>query len=295
MSFAAEVRRELSEVSSCSASPCCMRAEGYGMLLGAEISARRIRLVSESIDSATRFARLLDRLCRVPVEVSASGAGYAAEAAEEAAKVLDFFYVDPGALARRLSRANLEEECCPAAFLRGLFLACGYITSPEKGYRLEFVTRHKRLSDDLATLLRERGFSPSVGGRRGMRVIYFKSGEAVEGLLALMGAPRSAAVVAEARSRKAVLNNVNRQMNTDTANIQKSLTAALMQVEAIAKLRRTGAFDFLPEELLAIAVLREQNPDATLGYLAELAGLPRSTVNRRLLKLRALADAPLKP
>jgi DNA-binding protein WhiA len=223
--------------------------------------------------------------------VSASGAGYAAEVAEETVRVLDFFYIDPSALARRLSRANLEEECCPAAFLRGLFLACGYVTSPEKGYRLEYVTRHKRLSDDLATLLRERGFSPSVSNRRGMRVIYFKSGEAVEGLLTLMGALRSAAVVAAARSRRAVINNVNRQMNTDTANIQKSLTAALEQIEAITRLRETGAYDFLPDELLEIAQLREQNPDATLGYLAELAKLPRSTVNRRLVKLRELAGA----
>ena len=292
MSFAAAVRRELSEAPL--TSPCCMRAEGYGMLLGAEISADRIRLVTESIDSATRLARLLDKLCRASVEVSASGAGYAAEVAEETMRVLNFFYIDPGALARRLSRANLEEECCPAAFLRGLFLACGYVTSPEKGYRLEYVTRHKRLSDDLATLLRERGFTPSVSNRRGMRVIYFKSGEAVEGLLSLMGAPRSAGEVASARSRRAVLNNVNRQMNTDTANIQKSLTAALEQIEAITRLRETGAYDFLSDELLQIAQLREQNPDATLGYLAELARLPRSTVNRRLMKLRELAGSLTK-
>jgi len=289
MSFAAEVRRELSEFPL--SSPCCMRSEGYGMLLGAEMSADRIRLVTESIDSATRFARLLDKLCRASVEVSASGAGYAAEVAEEAVRVLDFFYIDPAALARRLSRANLEEDCCPAAFLRGLFLASGYVTSPEKGYRMEFVTRHKRLSDDLATLLRERGFSPSVSNRRGMRVIYFKSGEAVEGLLTLMGAIRSAGEFAAARSRRAVLNNVNRQMNTDTANIQKSLTAALDQIEAITRLRETGAYDFLSDELLQIAQLREQNPDATLGYLAELSGLPRSTVNRRLMKLRELAGS----
>jgi DNA-binding protein WhiA len=80
-------------------------------------------------------------------------------------------------------------------------------------------------------------------------------------------------------------------MNTDTANIQKSLTAALEQIEAITRLRETGAYDFLPDELLEIAQLREQNPDATLGYLAELAKLPRSTVNRRLVKLRELAGA----
>ncbi len=290
MSFAANVRRELAEFPL--SSPCCMRAEGYGMLLGGDISADRIRLVTESIDSATRFARLLDGLCRAPVEVSASGAGYAAEVAEDARRVLDFFYVDPGALARRLSRANLEEECCPAAFLRGLFLASGYITSPEKGYRLEFVTRHKRLSDDLASLLRERGFSPSVSNRRGNRVIYFKSGDAVERLLTLMGAPRSGEEIAKARSRRVVTNNVNRQMNTDTANIQKSLTAALSQVDAITKLRQTDAFDFLSDELREIALLREQNPDATLAYLAELARLPRSTVNRRLSRLRELAEPP---
>ena len=290
LSFAADVRRELSQASEDSKGH--MRAEGYGMLLGADVTADRIRLVTESIDVATHFAKLMDKLCRASVEVSVSGVGYLAEVSEDITRTLDFFYVNPTAIARRLSRSNIEEEYCTASFLRGLFLACGYVTSPEKGYRLEFVTRHRQLSEDIATLMRECDFFPSISNRRGMRIVYFKSGDAVGRLLRNMGASAAANAVETARDRRAVVNYVNRQMNTDTANMYKSLAAAARQVEAITALRQRGSLEFLAEDLLEIALLREQNPDATLGYLAELAGLPRSTLNRKLAKILDLAKPP---
>ncbi len=288
MSFAANLRSELCKNSS--DKPCCMRAEGYGMLLGAEVSKEKIKLQSESADVAKHFATLMYKLCGVQLDVAVLGSLYSATAEEDVKKIFDFFYMDSSAIVKRLSRANIEEDCCASSLLRGFFLACGYASSPYKGYRLEFVTRHKQLSKDLCTLLEELSFTPSTTTRRGMNVIYFKTAEAVEMLLRELSSNTCADEVAAARDIRALNSLVNRQINTDNANLNKSLQAAALQVQAINLLIDRGAFDHMEEELLLVAKTRQAHPDANLTDLASLTGLSRSTLNRRLNKIKEMAE-----
>ncbi|MBQ2697545.1 MAG: hypothetical protein IJF59_02625, partial [Clostridia bacterium] len=154
MSFTAEVKAELAALSPAAA---LLTAECYGMVLpSVQPGGGRIRLLTESVDAAKRMAVLCEGLCGAAVELSASGNGYAAEVEQDTGaveQVLAALDIQRDAPALRLGRAQLEEEGAAAAFLRGLFLAVGAVSDPEKGYRLELVVRYRRLAGDVAVLL----------------------------------------------------------------------------------------------------------------------------------------------
>lgn len=293
MSFTSDVKAEL-----CSAQPVCdscLAAEAQGMLLPClELTARRLRLVTESADAAKRLALLTEALCGVEVELSLHGSEsylVLVEEAEAVLRILNALDLPLSALALRIGRATLERECCIHAFLRGFFLSSGTVADPEKGYRLELVTRHRQLCDDLETLLQEQGFSPIRTTRRSQQVLCLKSADAVSDLLQLMSAGQAVERVAQARKHRAIKNAVNRQNNSSLANLNRSATANALQNEALQRLEQRGQLEQLPDSVRAVALLRLAHPEATLSELAELSnGISRSTIARHLNKLVELAE-----
>ena len=151
---------------------------------------------------------------------------------------------------------------------------------------------HYNLSQDLQKFLENNDFSPKSVRRGGLYVLYFKKTEEIQNLLGIMGAARFVMEFIDVIVYKDIRNNVNRRLNFESANLNKTVNAAVQQIERIEQLQNTAIFSDLPEEYRQIAELRIQNPDYSLQQIGEEMQPPmsRSGVNYRLNKLCALAE-----
>lgn len=294
MSFSTGVKDEL--LTEQVLSECCNHAQAYGLLLfGKAFNARTMAFTSEYAPAAQQYADALMDFCGVGVTVH-HGANrintVLVRAAADRLKVLNTFGHSQGEISLRINRANLNADCCFGAFVKGAFLSCGTVTSPDKNYHLEFVVNHSKLSADLQTLLNEVGFSPKRVMRNSYHVLYFKDSESIEDILTLMGATNASLEIMSAKMEKDLRNHANRRTNFDIANIGRIVQAGESQRLAVEKIARTTGLDSLPESLQKIAKIRLDNPDATLEQIRELLDEPisRSGVNHRLRKLIDIAD-----
>ena len=187
----------------------------------------------------------------------------------------------------------LEEETECMAYLRGAFLAGGSVTDPTKRYHLEMTTSHYKVSRETCALLIECGFSPKELTRGGNNILYFKQSDYIEDFLTAIGAQVSAMGVMEAKVEKDLRNGVNRRVNCETANLTKVVDASMGQMAAIRTLEEAGELDKLPGKLRETALLRKENPEATLQELAAMLEPPitKSAINHRMRKLLELARA----
>ncbi len=299
MTFSTGVRNEL-----CALEPadCCRKAECYGMFLfGRSFSLSGISLQTESGTVAQRAAALLAveagtfAEVRAPLTQRGHGRIYTV-AVDEAVKqtVLIHFGHTGREPSLKINLANIEQDCCVAAFLRGAFLACGTVSDPLKGYHLEFSAPRINLLHSLEDLLRGLpfGLHPGFSHRGTVPVVYFKNSEEIADLLTFLGAGNCAMELMQAKMLKEVRADANRRTNFDTANIDKTVNAATQQIDAIRKLQKNGVLASLPEELRELAGLRVENPELSLRELGELLNPPltRSGVNHRLARLIKLAE-----
>ena len=187
--------------------------------------------------------------------------------------------------------ALLEEDCCKAAFLRGAFFAGGSVTDPVKRYHLELTTSHAQVGRELEALLREVGYPPKNIMRSGSFVSYYKQSDQIEDFLTMIGAPVSAMRVMTAKLEKDLNNKINRRINCDSANLDKSVEASREQTEAIRKLRDADMLKNLSNKLQITAALRLEYPELALSELAEEFDPPvtKSCLNHRMRKLIELA------
>lgn len=294
MSFSTGVKDEL--LAEQVLSPCCNHAQAYGLLLfGKAFNARTMTFTSEYSPAAQQYAEALMNFCGVCVTVQ-QGANrmntVLVRSAADRLKVLDAFGHSQGEISLRINRANLNADCCFGAFIKGAFLSCGTVTSPDKNYHLEFVVNHTKLSADLHALLNEVGFSPKCVTRNAYHVLYFKDSESIEDILTLIGATNASLEIMSTKMEKDLRNHANRRTNFDIANIGRIVKAGEGQRDAVEKIARTIGLDSLPEPLRKIATIRRDNPDATLDQIRDLLDEPisRSGVNHRLRRLIEIAD-----
>lgn len=186
----------------------------------------------------------------------------------------------------------VEKECCKRSFLRGAFLGGGSVSNPERGYHLEFVVRTERLAVELCELLNYYELNSKVVLRKGSNVVYLKEGEKITDFFKLIEATGAILDLEDVRIFKDIRNNLNRTVNCETANLEKTVNASLRQIDNIRYLLTNGGMDKLPLRLREIAEARINNPDATLLELAEMLSEPvgKSGVNHRLRKLEAMAN-----
>ena len=242
MSFSSDIKVELCGVEL--KRECCLRAECYGVWLFSKcFTLRESAFVTETGPVARRM-----------LELAAAGAGVSGELTfgvsrrkkpayrvslpEESSRLamLEDFGHTGQETSLRVNRANLENECCTAAFLRGAFLTCGTAIDPSKEYHLEFAVPHKNLANDLYTLLCEvEAFplSPSLVSRKSGYVVYLKESGPIEDLLTYLGAPGAAMHLMQVKMYKEVKNNINRKTNFETANMDKTYSASARQLSAI--------------------------------------------------------------
>ncbi|MBQ3149850.1 MAG: DNA-binding protein WhiA [Clostridia bacterium] len=294
MSFSTDVKDELLAIDDMS--DCCIQAQSYGMLLFARsFSVSSVSFATENTATSERYSQYICDIIGTPPEKSDNDSKMnilSVRTSAERRAVLDYFGHSPKDFALRINRANISGECCFGAFLRGVFLACGSISSPEKNYHLEFVVPFMKLSGDLFSFLEEMGLSPKKVIRKGYHVIYFKDSENIEDLLTAMGATNSTILLINVKINKDIRNHINRRVNFETANIDRAVKAGMAQAEAIKKIAKQKGLDSLPDNLRETALVRLENPEATLSELEELmeGKVSRSGINHRLNRIMKIAE-----
>ena len=298
MSFSSNVKAELCKDSLSKKS--CAVAEGYGVLLYCNtFSSTEIRIITESRDLAARLPRLFKKAFGITFdqEPAAQDRGklqFAISSEDKIAKIFETLQMDlKASLTLHVNFGMLEEEAECMAYLRGAFLAGGSVTDPAKRYHLEMTTSHYKVSRETCALLIECGFSPKELSRGGNNILYFKQSDYIEDFLTAIGAQVSAMGVMEAKVEKDLRNGVNRRVNCETANLTKVVDASMGQMAAIRALEEAGELDKLPGKLRETALLRRENPEATLQELAAMLNPPitKSAINHRMRKLLELARA----
>ena len=297
MSFAANLKDEL-----CKDVPeqeSALHALLYGFLLFShKFSADEISFAVVHEPTARLFAEALATHCGISAKIifheRARGTLYkvSIEKASERRKILDAFYHMPKEPSLRINRANIENEEDVPYFLRGAYLVCGSLTDPQKEYHLEFGVSYMNLSKDLSTLIGEVLPQPKSIMRRGSYIVYYKESENIEDMITYIGAMLSSLEMMNIKIEKDIKNRVNRRMNCDNANMDKTLNASLQQVEDIKYIFETKDESFLPDELLQVAKLRLENPEMSLRELCGSVEPPlsRSGVNHRLKKIGEIAN-----
>ncbi len=298
MSFAADVKEELCR--DLPGKKCCAQAEAYGVLLFCNhFSTEQVRIVTENPAFSLRLPPLFWRAFRLDFDLYPDVLGeggkqaFAITEPEKLKVIWDTYGYEPTiSIAHHINYALLEESCDKHAFLRGAFLAGGSVTDPGKGYHLELVTSHYHVSRELAALMPELGFFPKETTRKSNYVTYFKSSSAIEDFLTAIGAPIQAMEIMNAKAEKQLRGGVNRRVNCDAANLDKTVDAAQEQIEAIRRLEETVGLSGLPEKLCQAAQLRMEHPEMTLSELAAQCSPPitKSAFNHRLRKLLALSE-----
>lgn len=184
------------------------------------------------------------------------------------------------------------EPCCHRAYLRGLFLGGGSVNSPGSDYHMEFITGKEPLAHDIVTLLRYFELTPGISTRKNWFVVYLKESEQIVSCLNIMGAHQALLEFENTRIIKDMRNHVNRLVNCETANLNKTVDASLRQVQNIRLINERMGLSQLPRPLQEIAGLRLQYPDASLKELGEMLRPPlgKSGVNHRLRKLAKIAE-----
>lgn len=299
MTFSQEVKNELCRA----AIPCnqCKKAMLYGILMCCRgVRTDIITLVIENRALVDLFTGLLEELtgvtCRViSPDLNSTGLhpSYTIqiEKEEDIDKVIAYFFVD---IPKRhyIPSFLTENHCCAVAFFRGVFLICGSIVNPAKEYHFELNISSERTASGLIELLEKEGFPFKRVIRGNSYVLYLKESNYIEDVLTYMGAVQSTFVLINMKIEKEMRNKANRVTNCETANIDKTVNASVLQLEKIKYIKEDDSFDTLPAELQEVALLRLMNPDASLRELCQLSGntITRSGMNHRLKKLIDIAD-----
>ena len=192
----------------------------------------------------------------------------------------------------RIERHIFDDDSMKRAYIRGAFIGGGSISNPEKTYHLEFVTHSEEYARDLCNLVNSFKLNSKVIQRKNSFIVYIKEGEQIVDLLNIIGAHSSLLEVENIRIMKEMRNNVNRLVNCETANLSKTVNAAVRQVESIKLIQSQIGLQRLPENLREVAELRLNYPDESLKELGEMLDPPvgKSGINHRLRKIEKIAE-----
>ena len=275
------------------ARPCCQLAELTGIFY-----STRGRLIQTGSGNAAYFSLLRNSVARKVVRLSRSLAQVEAKYhAERHAKRTAFFIevplpaaIEPG-FAIHAARALPAKPCDRKNFFRGFFLGCGSVNAPSTRYHLELVAPTLGWATVLLCLLNEAEVRAGVVERAGQQVVYVKDAEGIARCLQLMGGNRALMEFENVRVVRDVRAQVNRRLNFETANIDKTIGSALRQVEAIEKISGEPGLDNLPPSLREMARWRRENPELNLAELADRMNLSKSAVNHRLRRLVEMSES----
>ncbi len=186
----------------------------------------------------------------------------------------------------------MGKECCLKSYIRGAFLASGSINHPEKSYHLEITSNHEREINALCKILQELDIKAKVIERKTNYICYVKEAESIADFLNIIGAHRALMEFENIRIVKGIRNNVNRIINFESANLDKTVNAASRQVVSIKYIINNFGLEVMEKHLQDMAVLRLENPHLSFTELGQMLtpSLGKSGVNHRLKKIEQLAE-----
>lgn len=185
-----------------------------------------------------------------------------------------------------------QDEQLARLLIRESFIKKGFVNDPNKEYHLEILFKSKKKADELKEIIANFGIDIKLTKKGTDHMLYLKEGEEISSFLALMGAAKAVIKFEEIRVIKDTRNNINRLVNCETANLNKTINAAVKQIEDIKKLKKNKKFESLPENLKEVANLRLENPDSTYEELGKMLSKPigKSGVSHRLEKISKIAN-----
>ena len=278
MSFSKDVKEELFAIIP--KSRHCMVAELAGIFLVDGINNLKY-------DSNDRLSRkvftLLDKTLNIGKDVTALSIDICTEIEKMIKLSKDGLSIDD---------LVLQQPCCKRAFIRGTFLAAGSVSDPNKGYHFEIVCPNKKQADQIERVMNSFDVEAKQISRNGKYVTYLKEGAQVVEILRVMEASHSVMELENIRVVKEVRGTINRKVNCETANIGKTVSTAVRQIEDINLIDQHIGLENLSEQLQEIAKVRLEYPDTPLGSLGQYLDPPigKSGVNHRLKKLAKIAD-----
>lgn len=278
MSFSSEVKQELSSINTYSKSNL-IETELIGYLMSANIKEEneKIEFITENEFNIERIYKILFKL-KIEYEPETRRKTFVAKINKPNLRNIE----------------NLETEEEKKALIRGIFLGSGSINDPTKKYHLEILSKNKDVAQYIQNILKSFNIKAKILEMN--NTIYIKEGEEISKFLAFIGAQKAVLKYEEIRVMREIRNNVNRQVNCETANLNKTISASVMQIEAINYLKKVKKYEELPTGLQEIAELRLEYPEMSLKDLGSLLENPlgKSGVNHRLKKIIEIADEAKK-
>ncbi|QHW31951.1 DNA-binding protein WhiA [Paenibacillus rhizovicinus] len=304
MSFAGQTKKELTLIE---ADPCCERAELSALIRmngSVSLSSRKVILdiSTENAAIARRIYSLIKKqfavhtellvrkkmrlkknnvyIVRIPTNVQ--------EILSQLEIVSEGFVFNQG-----IDREMIRKSCCKRSYLRGAFLAGGSVNNPEgSSYHLEIATMYEEHCQALVELANKFDLNARCIERKKGFIFYMKEGEKIIELLSIIGAHQALFKFEDVRIMRDMRNSVNRIVNCETANLNKTIGAAVRQIDNIKLLEREVGLSSLPEKLREVAHIRLMHPDLNLTEVGEMlkGKVSKSGVNHRLRKIDELAE-----
>ncbi len=309
MSFSGKIKEELSK--DVRGARHCMIAELAAIIcFEAGIVAKggklALKMTSENKYVSRKYFTLLRKAFNIETDVSKKKDSKQRETGvntviidseEDVLKVLSAVKIikDDGSGMDDMSTVNeilIRNTCCKRAFLRGAFLCAGSVGDPNKGYHLEIVCPSLDRAKQIQSVIWDFEIDAKIVARKNNYVVYIKEGAGIVDFLNVIEAHVALMDLENVRILKEMRNAVNRQVNCETANINKTITASMKQIEDIEYIKDTVGLETLSDNLKEMALIRIENPEANLNDLGRLLSPPigKSGVNHRLRKISEIAD-----
>ncbi len=309
MSFSFRVKNELARINF--KGSCCLRAELTALIYmngSLQIAQNEIALNihTENPASARRIFLLIKRIFSVNSHllvkkktrlkknnmylVKVSGK----EKVQEILRSLKIITRehDLSGFNKKIAGEIIAKKCCRRAYLRGAFLSRGSISNPDTSYHLEIGAEYEEQAGEIIFLLKSFDIEGKMIPRKNSYLVYLKDAHKILEFLNVTGAHQAMFYFENVRILKEMRNNTNRLVNCDTANLNKTVTAAMNQLESIRNISSELGLQNLPNSLRQVAELRIKYPQATLQELGDMFSPPlsKSGVNHRMRKLEKISN-----
>ncbi|MGR3765763.1 DNA-binding protein WhiA [Rossellomorea sp. NS-SX7] len=305
MSFASETKKELTNIE---VKDCCANSELSALIrMNGSLSFSNQMLVvniqTENAAIARRIYTLIKKGYDTPVELLVrkkmrlkKNNVYIVRIKEDTKKILEDLKIlgEGFTFIHNISESLIQKKCCRRSYLRGAFLAGGSVNNPEtSSYHLEIFSLYSEHNEALSELMNTFGLNSKTLERKKGFITYLKEAEKITEFLNIVGAHNSLLRFEDVRIVRDMRNSVNRLVNCETANLNKTIGAALRQVENIKFIEKHVGLGVLPDKLREIAELRVTYQDVTLKELGEMVSggtISKSGINHRLRKIDQIAE-----
>lgn len=307
MSFSSSTKNELARVIG--AESCCKLAEGAALVKtcgSIQISGQQrvaLHIITENAAVARKIFSLLKETFKVKVQVLARRKARLKKrnsylvrvlSRPDVVKILKQMGIAGAGeeVATGLKEEIIKKECCKRAYLRGVFLGSGFVSNPAGAYHLEILAGEDDQANFISRIMQSFGLNAKIGRRKNWHVVYLKEGDQIAKCLNIMEAHNALLNFENVRIYKDIRNQVNRMVNCETANLNKTVNAAVRQLKNIQIIASTVGLRRLPLPLQEVAELRIKHPNASFKELGELCHPPvgKSGINHRMRKLEQVAQ-----